>query len=104
MQNSSPTKTAEDRYGAVSFLVALVTTLAVELAAWIATLSYVIPLFLYVLPTLAVVDLVVYGVLAKRPGTAGQVGRGILIGSLSVPVSLVVFTAGFVIAQAIGPI
>jgi hypothetical protein len=46
----------------------------------------------YVLPALLAVDLV------------GQIGRGILIGSLAAPVSVVTFTVGFVVAHAIGPI
>ncbi|BCO33847.1 hypothetical protein [Mycobacterium heckeshornense] len=104
MQKSSLTGTAKDRYGVKSFLAALVTSLAVEIPAWAAAMYYVLPLFIYVLPALAVIDLAVYSLLAKRPGTAGQIGRGILIGSLSVPLSAVVFTVGFIVAHAIGPI
>ncbi len=103
-ENEPTTRSATHRYGPVSFVSALVSVLVAEFAAWIAALSYLMPLFYYVLPALLVVDMIAYAVLAKRPGTWGQVGRGILIGSISVPVSLIVFTAVYLVAQAIGPI
>jgi hypothetical protein len=104
MENEILTRATEHRYGPVSFVSALVGTFAMEFVAWVSAIPYVIITIIYVLPALLVVDLAVYALLAKRPGALGQVGRGILIGSLSVPVSLIVFTAGFVVAHAIGPI
>lgn len=92
------------RYGPVSFVSAVVTILAVEFAIWAIATPYPILAVVYVLPALVVIDLVVYVVLARRPDQLGQVGRGMLIGSLSAPVSVLVFTAGFIVAHAIGPI
>lgn len=104
MENVSMTAAATYRYGAVSFVSALVTILAVEFATWAFAIPYPILVVVYVLPALAVADLVVYVLLARRSGKLGQAGRGILIGSLSAPVSVLVFTAGFTLAYAIGPI
>jgi hypothetical protein len=104
MNGETPAQATAHRYGPLSLVSALVSVLAAEFAGWFFAIPYVILTLIYVLPVLAAIDLVVYFALATRPGTAGQVGRGILIGSLSVPVSLVVFTLGFMAAQAIGPI
>lgn len=103
MGNNLVTGAANDRYGPVSFVSTLATIFVLEFIEWI-TFPFALLLIYYVLPILLVIDLIIYAVLAKRLGTLGQVGRGILIGSLSVPVSVVVFTAGFVVAHAIGPI
>jgi hypothetical protein len=104
MSNSLVTGAAKCRYGPVSFVSTLVTILAVEFAAWVTAIPYP-PLMIYTVPpVLLVVDLVAYAILARRPGALGQIGRGILIGSLSVPVSVVVFTIAFIVAHAIGPI
>lgn len=104
MENGSATVATTRRYGPVSFVSALVTILAVEFAAWATATPYPILTVIYVLPAVAVADLAVYAFLARRPDKLGQVGRGMLIGSLSAPLSVLVFTAGFIVAHAIGPI
>jgi hypothetical protein len=103
MENGLATGTANDRYGPVSFMATLATILTLEFIEWI-TVPYVLLAIFYVLPVLLVIDLMIYAILAKRHGTLGQIGRGILVGSLAVPVSVVVFTVGFIVAHAIGPI
>ncbi len=104
MDSGLSTSAMRHSYGPASFMAALSSILATEFAAWATAVPYVIAAVIYVLPSLLVVDAVVYVLVATRSGKFGQVGRGILIGSLSVPISFVVFTAGFIIAKAIGPI
>jgi hypothetical protein len=106
MDNSSVTSVSGYRYGLASFVSSLMTIFAIEFAEFI-TIPYVYittVTIIYVLPALLVVDLVVYAVLARCSGTLGQIGRGILIGSLAVPMSAVVFTAGYVAIRVIGQI
>lgn len=81
MGNGSVTDVSEYRYGLASFMSSLMTIFAIEFAEWI-TVPYVyitIVTIIYVLPALLVIDLVVYAALARRSGTLGQVGRGILL-------------------------
>ncbi|AOS94247.1 hypothetical protein AN931_22125 [Mycobacterium intracellulare subsp. chimaera] len=61
------------------------------------------PFVFIVLPiTLAYIG--VSALVARAPGRWGQVGRGMMIGSLSGPLSLLVFIPAFIIAGAIGPL
>ena len=48
------------------------------------------------------VDVVVAVILTSRSGTLAQVGRGMLIGLIAAPATLVVFLPGFFLAQALG--
>jgi hypothetical protein len=90
------------RYGPVGFAAALVNILIVDLATWLVVLPLP-PLAMLVLPiSLAYTGLC--AVLAKAPGKWGETGRGMLIGSLAAPLSLIVFIPAFIIAHAIGPI
>ena len=88
------------KYGPASFLAAIVNILLVNFAALMFVLwafwgyQYYLPFF--------VTDLLVSVLLVYRSGLWGQVGRGMLIGWLSVPVSLVVFIAAFSAGKAIG--
>jgi hypothetical protein len=86
-------------YGPVTFLAALVNILVVETAVW-----YFLPWFalaVFVLPLL-LIDLALAAVLRSRPGVAGQVGRGMLIGLVAAPVALAVFLPGLMLVQAMG--
>ncbi|MGE2832692.1 hypothetical protein [Mycobacterium sp. SMC-4] len=99
MTNQSERQALKPGYSPVTFLSALVNILVVEFALWT-----VLPWFLltiYVLPLL-LIDLVVAGVLNSRPGTAGQIGRGLLIGLIAAPLTLVVFVPGLWLAQGLG--
>jgi hypothetical protein len=74
----------------------------VDLATWLFVLP-MWPLVFIVLPiTLAYIG--ISALIARAPGRCGQVGRGMMIGSLSGPLSLLIFIPAFIIAQAIGPI
>lgn len=89
----------QPRYGRATFVAALVNILAVELAVWVC-LPWLV-LAVYVLPLLAI-DLVVAAVLRSRPGPAGQVGRGMLIGLIAAPAALAVFLPSLWLVQALG--
>jgi hypothetical protein len=101
MTDESAIDLTKNRYGPVSFLVAVAHILVVDLATWLY-----IPLFIlevFALPVL-LVYMAIAGLIAKRPGKVGQAGRGMLIGSLSGPLTLIIFIPAWIIAQAIGHI
>lgn len=97
MVNTSAAQPLRPTYGPVTFLAALANILLVETSVWVVVPW--LPLALYVLP-LVVINLAVALVLRSRSGTPGQVGRGMLIGLLAVPLALAVFLPGFWLAQA----
>ena len=97
--NNSAEPTLKPRYGPVTFLAALINILIVEFAIWL-TLPWFL-LTIYVLPLL-VIDLAIAALLNSRPGTPGQIGRGMLIGLIAAPLTLVVFVPGLWLAQALG--
>lgn len=86
-------------YGPVTFLVAVFHLLIVEFATWLF-MPYSI---VFVLP-LVLIYMAIAALVMRVPGTIGQIGRGTLIGSLSGPLSLIIFIPAFIIAGAIGPI
>ncbi|WP_081285108.1 hypothetical protein [Mycobacterium intracellulare] len=80
----------------------MVHVFAVDLATWLIVLP-MWPFVFIVLPTtLAYIG--VSALVARAPGRWGEVGRGMMIGSLSGPLSLLVFIPAFIIAGAIGPL
>ena len=89
------------RYGPVGFAAAMVNILVLEFVTWLfipwLTLAF------FALPVI-LVDLAVSAMLTKCAGKFGQAGRGMLIGCISAPVSLVIFISAIIIANAIGPI
>ncbi|MGH3967955.1 MAG: hypothetical protein ACRDTV_07550 [Mycobacterium sp.] len=89
------------RYGAVGFVAATLNVFVGNFTAWIWFPYFL--LYLLFVP-LIVVDLVAAAILAGRPGKSGQVGRGMLIGLLSVPLSPAVIVTGYFLADATGPI
>jgi hypothetical protein len=97
--DSSAMDTSKNRYGPVSFVVALAHILIVVVFMWLLA-PYSIVL---VLPEV-LVYMAFSAVLARGPGKIGQVGRGMLIGSLSGPLSVIIFVPVWIIAEAIGPI
>jgi hypothetical protein len=87
-----------DRYGPVSFVVALAHVLVVDLVTWLF-----LPLFvlgIYALPLL-LGYMAVAALIAKAPGKVGQAGRGMLIGCLSGPLTLIIFVPLWLLAKAI---
>ncbi|OBH62909.1 hypothetical protein A5686_01800 [Mycobacterium sp. E2479] len=90
---------SKSRYGPVAFVVAVLHIFIVEFATWLFmpySIVFVLPVVLIYMAISALVML--------APGTMGQIGRGMLIGSLSGPISLLIFGALWAIAAAIGPI
>lgn len=88
-------------YGPVTFLVAMLHVFVVELATWLFIPYSVVFVLPVVLVYIAISAFVAW---AWPSGVVGQLGRGMLIGSLSGPLSLIIFGAAWAIAQAIGPI
>ena len=66
------------------------------LIPWLILAFFALPVIL--------VDLAVSAMLARCAGKLGQTGRGMLIGCISAPVSLVIFIPAIIIAHEIGPI
>ncbi|MGD1255994.1 hypothetical protein ACKUT9_17290 [Mycobacterium seoulense] len=94
--------TSNNRYGPLSFAVAIAHVFVVDLVTWLFVLP-LWPLVFVVLPvTLAYVG--VSALIARASGRCGQIGRGMMVGSLSGPLSLLIFIPAFVIAHAIGPL
>lgn len=88
-------------YGPVTFLVATLHVFVVELATWLF-IPYSI---VFVLPVVLVyIAISAFVAWAWPSGVVGQLGRGMVIGSLSGPLSLIIFGAAWAIAQAIGPV
>ncbi len=93
--------TPKPRYGPVTFVSAMLNIFVVNLSMWICA-PYTIILYQIYLFVLA--DLGLSIAFATRAGNLAQIGRGMLIGLLSVPAALVAFASVFIIAHAIGPI
>jgi hypothetical protein len=95
----STTGPSAQRYGRITFFAALGNSLFVSLATW-----YFLPWFalaVFVLPIL-LVDLALGAALATRSGTMGHVGRGMLIGLITAPMTLLVFLPGLLLVQEAG--
>lgn len=99
MVNDAAAQQETPTYCSVTFLAALVNILVVQTAVWVFLPWFVLAIF--VLPLL-LVDLAIAAVLRARPGTTGQIGRGMLIGLISAPMTLAVFLPGLLLAQAMG--
>ena len=97
MTNESVTRPTNNRYGPLGFVVTMMHILVVGLATWIFIPWSVI----FVLP-IVLVYMAIAGFIAVYPGKVGQVGRGMLIGSASGPLSLLIFGLVWIIAKAIG--
>jgi hypothetical protein len=97
--DNSAIDTSKDRYGPVSFMVALLHILIVDLVMWI----FIPNSMVLVLPGV-LIYIAISALIAKGPGKIGQIGRGMFIGSLSGPLSLLIFIPVWIIAKAIGPI
>ncbi|WP_156442372.1 hypothetical protein [Mycobacterium sp. IS-1556] len=95
---SESERTSAARYGPATFVAALGNTLVVGLATW-----YFIPWFALVVFTipLLLLDFAIGVVFVTRPGAMGQVGRGMLIGLIAAPLTLLLFLPGLLLVQAI---
>jgi len=91
---------SKSRYGALSFAAALVNILLLNCILWMLFI-WSFWGYEFLLPSL-LIDLVMSAALNVFAGPLGRVGRGMLIGWISVPVSLFVFGTGLAIANALG--
>lgn len=96
-------KNVSPRYGPLTFTAAAANIFVSNLYTWLLAPYSIIGFPILLLPPV-LLDVAIAAILAWRPGKLGQIGRGMLIGLLSLPVALVVFIAGFAVAKAIGPI
>lgn len=88
------------RYGPVAFAATALNVLVLEFLTWVYMLAwYMIPFI--VLPIVVVDALIAWG-LTRGRGAVGQVGRGMLIGCIAAPLTVLIFTAAWAVAQAIG--
>lgn len=99
MVNEAAAQPLNPVFGPVTFLAALGNILVVELAVWVF-LPWLL-LAIYVVPLL-LIDLLAAAVLKSRPGTLGQIGRGMLIGLIAAPAAVGLFLPGLLLAQALG--
>lgn len=91
----SPDAGSTDRYGPIGFLAATANILVLEFVTWVTVPLVVVALY-FALP-LFLIDLIVSAALAKAPRKTGQVGRGMLIGCIAAPLTLLIFVPGYVI-------
>lgn len=100
MTDNETMHTSMGLYGPLTFAVAMVHVFAVGLATWL----FVLPMwpFVFIVLPITLAYIGVSALVARAPGRRGQVGRGMMIGSLSGPLSLLVFIPAFIIAGAIG--
>lgn len=92
----------DNRYGPLTFAVAILHVFVVDFVTWLFVLP-IWPLVLIVLPA-TLVYVGIGALVARASGRLGQIGRGMMIGSLSGPLSILIFIPAFIVAHAIGPI
>lgn len=102
MTEESVIDASQSRYGPISFAAALANVFVVEIVTWLFVLPMP-PLALIVFPA-SLAYTALCAAIGKAPGKIGQAGRGMLLGSLASPLSLIIFIPAFIIAHAIGPI
>jgi len=83
-----PLAVVANRYGPAGYVAVVVTTLLSEVLTWtlLPSAPYLVPVV--VLPAAAVAAILGYG-LRRVGGTVGRVGRGVLIGCWSGPLTAV---------------
>lgn len=94
--------TRNKRYGPLTFAVALLHVFVVDFVTWL----FVLPMwpFVFIVVPVTLVYLGISALIARGSGRWGQIGQGMMIGSLSGPLSLLIFIPAFVVAGAVGPI
>ena len=89
-------------YGPIGFAAALTDILALEFLTW-SFLPYWFMLPVSVLPAVIVNAVIAYG-LTRGRGAVAQVGRGMLIGGITAPITLLVFIPVYLLAHNFGPV
>ena len=99
--DSRPEPVVEARYGPAGFTAAIVTVTALEVLSWVYLLWgwYLLPVV--VLPAVALDLLIGYG-LTRMSGAAAQVGRGMVIGGIAAPLTVLLFIPCWLAAGALG--
>ncbi|WP_445167507.1 hypothetical protein ACTXG7_27535 [Mycolicibacterium sp. Dal123E01] len=83
-------------------MASLVTVFVLEFITWVFMLYwYMLPVT--AVPAAAVAALLGY-FLKRGRGTTAQIGRGILLGSISAPLTIAIFIPAWILAQAVGPL
>ncbi len=98
MVSGSEARSSADAYGSLGFGAALVNILVIEFVAWVLLPWVYLAVFLV---PLLVLDLAVSAFLATRQGKLREVGRGMLIGCIAGPASLVFFIPLYLIVGAV---
>lgn len=80
----------------------MVHVFVVDLVTWL----FVLPMwpFVFVVLPITLAYIGISALIARAPGRWGHVGRGMMIGSLSGPISILIFVPAFIVAHAVGPI
>jgi hypothetical protein len=89
------------RHGQAGFVAAVANVAVLNLPLWFCAI-WAWWGFLYLVPFL-VVDMLASVLLTFRPGAAGQIGRGMLIGCLSVLVSAAVLACALALHHLLDP-
>lgn len=102
MTNDATPRVPNDRYGPLTFWIAMAHVFVIDLLTWL----FVVPMwpFAFIVLPITLAYIVIAALVAKAPGRRGQAGRGMMIGSLSGPLSLLIFIPAFIVAHAIGPL
>jgi hypothetical protein len=100
MANEPSAEVSTNRYGPLSFVSGLLNILVLNSVLWFL---FIFSFWGYeVLLPLLLVDLVMSAGLNVLSGPFGRIGRGMLIGWISAPVSLLIFGTGFALASVAG--
>jgi hypothetical protein len=95
-----PPVTVSGGYGAPGFIAAVVTILALEFLTGVCLLAwYFIPVI--VVPAVILIALAAWA-LTRGRGPVAQVGRGMLMGCISAPLTLVILIPTYLAARAAG--
>lgn len=89
-------------YGPLTFAVTIIHLVVADLTTWLLCMA-MWPFVIFVLP-ICLAYAAVGAVVARAPGRWGQIGRGMLLGTLAGPLSILIFVPAFAIASAIGPL
>lgn len=98
MVSDSEARSRADGYGPRGFAAALMNILVIEFIAW-ALMPWVYLIFF--LAPLLILDFAVSVFLATRRGTLCEIGRGMLIGCIAGPTSLVFFVPMYLLVAAV---
>lgn len=100
MVNDLAADAGTGRYGLAGFATALITILVVDFVTWICLPWIVVAIFF--LAPFYLLALAGSALLARRPTRAGQIGRGMFIGAIAGPLSLLFFLPAFLAVGAMG--